>query len=69
MEHQQSFSHGLLYSVAPEDIAQLHLNDESRLDELDWNEYESQPKDESYAKAVLTFLKVTASKWGWTYRG
>jgi hypothetical protein len=64
MEHPQSFSPGLLYSVAPEDFAQLHLNDESRLDDLDWDEGRSRSGDESYAKTVLAFLKVTAVKWG-----
>jgi hypothetical protein len=64
MEHQQSYSHGLLYSVAPEDFSQLHLNDESRLDELDWDEYGSQSRKESFAAAVLSLLKKTAAKWG-----
>jgi hypothetical protein len=53
MEHHQSFSPGLLYSVAPEDFPQLHLNDESHL-----------AGDETYTDVVLTFLKVTATKWG-----
>jgi len=64
MEHHQSFSPGLLYSVAPEDFPQLHLNDESRLDDLDWDENRTQSGDVSFSKNVLTFLKVTAAKWG-----
>jgi hypothetical protein len=64
MEHHQSFSPGLLYSVAPEDFRQLHLNDESNLDELDWNENRTQAGDQTYAEAVFAFLKVTATKWG-----
>jgi hypothetical protein len=64
MEHQQSFSPGLLYSVAPEDFPQLHLNDESHLDELDWDENRTQAGDGTYIGAVLAFLKVTAAKWG-----
>jgi hypothetical protein len=64
MEHQQSFSPGLLYSVAPEDFPQLHLNDESNLDEIDWDENRTQAGDETYTDVILTFLKVTATKWG-----
>jgi hypothetical protein len=64
MEHHQSFSPGLLYSVAPEDFPQLHLNDESRLDDLDWDENRTQSGDVSFSKNVLAFLKVTAAKWG-----
>ena len=63
MEHHQSFSPGLLYSVAPEDFPQLHLNDESRLDDLDWDENRTQSGDVSFSKNVLAFLKVTAAKW------
>lgn len=66
MEHPQSFPPGLLYSVAPEDFPQLHLNDDSNLDELDWDEHRTQAGDETYTGAVLTFLKVTAAKWGLT---
>ena len=63
MEHQQSFSPGLLYSVAPEDFPQLHLNDESSPDELDWDENRTQADEPTYTEAVFTFLKVTAAKW------
>jgi hypothetical protein len=64
MEHPQSFSPGLLYSVAPEDLSQLHLNDESNLDQLDWNENRTQAGNGTYVEAVFTFLKLTAAKWG-----
>lgn len=64
MEQQQTFSPGLLYSVAPESFSELHLQDEARLDEFDWEEYESQLAGDSFARGVLTFLKISAAKWG-----
>lgn len=64
MEHQQSFSPGLLYSVAPEDLPQLHLNDDSSLDELDWDENRTQAGEQTYPETIFAFLKVTAAKWG-----
>jgi hypothetical protein len=64
MEHHQSFSPGLLYSVAPEDFSQLHLNDEPYQDKLDWNETRTQAGAQTYAETVFVFLKVTATKWG-----
>lgn len=64
MEQQQSFSHGLLYSVAPQNFSELHLHGEAKLDEFDWEEYESQFEGESFTRAALTFLKITAVKWG-----
>ena len=64
MEHEQSFSHGLLYSVSPEDFSGLHLHDEADADGFNWEEYESQYAGDSFARLVLSFLKVTAIKWG-----
>ena len=61
---QQSFSHGLLYSVAPENFSELHLHDEVRLDEFDWEEYEAQLAGDSFAQIMFSFLKITAVKWG-----
>jgi hypothetical protein len=37
----QSFSHGLLYSVAPENFSELHLQDETKENEFEWEEQES----------------------------
>jgi hypothetical protein len=64
MEQQQSFSHGLLYSVSPENFSKLHLHDDADLDGFDWDEYESQYAGATFAQVVLSFLKVTATKWG-----
>lgn len=66
MEQQQSFSPGLLYSVAPENFSQLHLQDEARADEFEWDEYDSQFASGSFSRAILSFLKITAAKWGVT---
>lgn len=64
MEQQQSFSHGLLYSVAPENFSALHLRNEDKLDGFDWDEHESQLEGESFAHALYSILKITAVKWG-----
>ncbi len=66
MDKQQSYSHGLLYSVAPEYLFSLHLLDEEGMDDFDWQEYESQFKGDSLAQVVLNFLRITAVKWGIT---
>jgi hypothetical protein len=62
MERQQSFSHGLLYSIAPESFSELHLQDD-RTDELDWEGNESRFADDSFVRSVRDFLKITAAKW------
>jgi hypothetical protein len=38
---EQSFSHGLLYSVAPENLSELHLRDEEAADGFEWEKQES----------------------------
>jgi hypothetical protein len=64
VEHLQSFAPGLLYTVAPENFSDLHLSEEAKHDEFDWEEYESELAGESFAQIVFSFLKVTAAKWG-----
>ena len=64
MEQQQSFSHGLLYSVSPENFSNLHLHDEDDADGFNWDEYESQNEGDSFAQIVFSLLKITAKKWG-----
>ena len=64
MEQQQSFSHGLLYSVAPENFSNLHLHDDADVDGFDWEEHEAQYAGGSFTQIVLSFLKITAVKWG-----
>jgi hypothetical protein len=63
---QQYFSHGLLYSVPPESFSSLHLQEEERVDDFDWGEYESQLSGDSIPKVILSFLKQTAIHWGIT---
>jgi hypothetical protein len=62
MEHPQSYSHGLLFSIAPENISKLHLNDESKLDELDWDEMKSSSASTSFASFVLVQMKKIVRK-------
>jgi hypothetical protein len=64
MKNQQSYSHGLLYSVAPGSFSSLHLNDEVGKDAFDWEAYEAEYKGGSLAQIVLDFLKATAVSWG-----
>jgi hypothetical protein len=60
MNDQQTYSHGLLYSVAPEDFSTLHLNDGDGKDVFDWNSYEAG----SLGPGACDVLKTTAIKWG-----
>jgi hypothetical protein len=62
MEQQQSFSHGLLYSISPENIS--HVNEDSKVDSFDWQAYEDQYEGDSAAKIFFSILKITAAKWG-----
>ena len=64
MEQRQQFSPGLLYSVPPEDIFTLHLQEEEGWDEFDWSENESRFSAGAISQAVLSFLKKTAIAWG-----
>ena len=66
MESHQSFSPGLLYSVAPQNFSQLHLHDDSELDDFNWEEYEAQFGEASFTQVVVSFLIITANKWGIT---
>jgi len=62
MKNQQSFSHGLLYSVAPENFSALHLLDEERHGEFDWVANESLCAEGSFVNAVLNLLKTIRSE-------
>ena len=56
---EQLFSPGLLYSVAPENMYQLHLREDTQLDEVEWEEDDSQFY--LLARAMLaTFMKPAA---------
>jgi hypothetical protein len=57
---EQSFSHGLLYSVAPENFSELHLQDETTVNDFEWEEQESAIS--SLILAALAFLKNLAAR-------
>lgn len=61
MQIHQPISHGLLYSVAPQDFAQMHLSDNSTRDKFDWEEA-PEYGEESLANNVISFLKEIAGK-------
>jgi hypothetical protein len=63
---QQLYSHGLLYSVAPESFSNLHLHDDADVDGFDWEEHESDNSGDSFTHVVFSLLKITAAKWGLT---
>lgn len=63
MDKQQQYSNGLLYSVAPDSLSSLHLNDANGTDEFDWDAYEAEYNN-SLIKIAVGFLKATAAKWG-----
>ncbi|MFA6972582.1 MAG: hypothetical protein WC208_14460 [Gallionella sp.] len=56
----QQFSPGLLYTVAPENFSELHLQDEANVDAFEWEKQES-PID-SFTQAVLAIFKNPAAK-------
>ena len=58
MEKQQAYSHGLLYSVAPDNLSTLHLKDEEvKKDTFDWEAYEAELAGDSLLQTVIGFLK------------
>ena len=57
MQIHQPISHGLLYSVAPQDFAQRHLSDQATHDDFECEEYESEYAEETLANHVIAFLK------------
>jgi hypothetical protein len=64
MKDQQSYSHGLLYSVAPDNFSSLHLNDETGKEGFDWQALDSEYAGDSLARIMIDFLKITAVNWG-----
>lgn len=55
----QQFSPGLLYSVAPENFSELHLQDEENRDAFEWGEPKS-PID-ALTHAVCDFFHKSAA--------
>lgn len=57
MEKQKPFSHGLLYSVPPENFSSLHLQDEGTAGEFEWSEFGAKFSFASIARRLFSFLK------------
>lgn len=57
MNRHNHIPHGLLYSVAPKQLAHMHLSDDILGDEFDWDESTSQYEGETMANDMLGFLK------------
>lgn len=56
----EQFSPGLLYSVAPENFSELHLQDEDNTDGFEW-----QADDSAFtqiARSALDYIKGAACK-------
>ena len=60
MQIHQPIPHGLLYSVEPLNIAQLHLSERAKRDDFEWEEYEADYAGETLANNVIAFLKEVA---------
>jgi hypothetical protein len=56
MEQRKAFSHGLLYSIPPQNLSSLHLNGEERQDEFEWRELKSHLSGVSAARYILSVL-------------
>lgn len=57
MEQQKPFSHGLLYSVPPENFSSLHLQDEGTTGEFEWSEFSTLFSFRSIVRRLFSFLK------------
>lgn len=58
MSNRHSYSCGLLYSVAPGDLASLHLEDDNNRDKLEWTAYETRDASNSLFGLALRLLKT-----------
>lgn len=57
MNRHQHTPNGLLYSVSPKQLAQLHVSDDVAGDEFDWAESSGQYENESLTCDMLNFMK------------
>lgn len=62
MMDEKNIPPGLLYSVAPEQFAQLHLGGAALGNGFDWGESENQCAGETLASDVLEFLRGKAAE-------
>jgi len=58
MDKHQDYSSGLLYSVQPQDLSTLHIQDENVKDEFEWNQVE----DYSLPHKLLDYFKINTYK-------
>jgi hypothetical protein len=64
MEQQKSFSHGLLYSVPPQNLSSLHLNGDESRDGFEWKELKSNISCIRIARYIFSILGKAASAMG-----
>ncbi|OIR10802.1 hypothetical protein GALL_75730 [mine drainage metagenome] len=64
MEQRKAFSHGLLYSIPPQNLSSLHLNGEESQDEFEWREFKSYLSGVSVARYILSALGKAVSAIG-----
>jgi hypothetical protein len=57
---EQQFSPGLLYSVAPENFSELHLQDEANTDGFEWEADKSALAQ--LAQRAVNFIKGSACR-------
>jgi len=60
MDKQQNFSHGLLYSIEPQDMTSLHLLDANVNDVYNWTE----EKQYTLGQKLFNYFKANTSKLG-----
>ena len=59
METQKPFSHGLLYSIPPENFSSLHLQDEETTGEFEWSEFSTIFSFAPIVRHLFSFLRHT----------
>ena len=57
MDAQRPFSHGLLYSVPPQNFSSLHLQDEERMGEFEWSEFKTVFAISKISECLASLLK------------
>jgi hypothetical protein len=57
METHKPFSHGLLYSIPPDNISSLHLQDEGANEGFEWGEFKAALAFAALARRLLSLLK------------
>jgi len=62
MQIHQPISHGLLYSVAPQDLAQMHLSDQAKREGFEWEEYGAEYAEDTLANNIIAFLNEMTGK-------